>query len=259
MFLFKVDFDKAYDFINWNYLESVMRQMGFGEKWIFWINCCLSSSRASVLINGLATKEFPLTKGVRQGNSLSLFLFIITMEGLNVAMRTTCQKSIFQGFKILIDGTKVSHLFYADDAIFIGNWVSSNFANLARILKCFHATSGLKVNFHKSKVFVIGVSENEVTTCVRILGCEAGAFPFKYLGVPVGANMNLKRNWQPIISRINSNLSVWKAKTLSFGGWLTLVKSILGSLPIFFFSLFKAPKFVIDILEKTRRRFLWGG
>lgn len=69
--------------------------------------------------------------------------------------------------------------------------MSSNFANLTRILKCFYVTSDLKVKFHKSKVFCIGVSKNEVSSCARILGCEEASFSFKYLGVSVGANMNL--------------------------------------------------------------------
>lgn len=83
-FLFKVDFDKAFDSTNQNYLDSTMLPMRFGDKWRLWIRGCLRSSRASVIINGSATKEFPFTKGVRQGDPLSPFLFIITMEGLNV-------------------------------------------------------------------------------------------------------------------------------------------------------------------------------
>jgi len=119
--------------------------------------------------------------------------------------------------------------------------------------------SGLKVNFHKSQVFGVGVSDMELSNCARILGCNVGAFPFKYLGVPIGANMNLKRNWAPVIEKVRSKLSSWKANSLSFGGRLTLTKSVLGSLPLYFFSLFKAPNSVIDSIEKIRRKFLWGG
>ena len=115
------------------------------------------------------------------------------------------------------------------------------------------------MNLHKSKVFGIGVTPNEILNCARILGCDSATLPFTYLGVPVGANMTLKKNWSPVLDKVNQKLSVWKAKTLSFGGRLTLVKSVLGSLPIFYFSLFKAPCSVIEMLERSRRRFLWGG
>lgn len=169
-----------------------MVQMGFGSKWIFWIKGCLSSSRASVLINGSAIKEFSITRGVRQGDPLSLFLFIIAMEGLNAAIRSACQHSFFHGVKLPNGEPMISHFFYADDALFVGEWSSLNPCNIGRIIRCFYVTLGLKVNFHKSKVFGIGVNEDEVSTCTRILGCEAASFPFIYLGVLVGANMSIK-------------------------------------------------------------------
>ncbi|KAL4560863.1 hypothetical protein LXL04_033019 [Taraxacum kok-saghyz] len=96
-FLFKVDFDKTFDSINWNYLVSVMKQMGFGEKWICWIKGCLSSSRASVITNGSPTKDFLITRGFRQGDPLSPFLFIIAMEGLNVAMKSKDKGGLGEG------------------------------------------------------------------------------------------------------------------------------------------------------------------
>lgn len=88
------------------------------------------------------------------------------------------------------------------------------------------------------------------------MGCDVGVLPFDYLGVPVGANMSLVKNWKPIIKQFHSKLSLWKAKILSFGGRLTLIKSILGNLPTYYLSLFKAPKGVVDEPEKIRRAFL---
>ena len=77
--------------------------------------------------------------------------------------------------------------------------------------------------------------------------------------MPVGANINRTKNWQPIIDRFRAKLCLWKAKTLSFGGRLTLIKSVLGNLPNYYLSLFKAPTGVMEKLETIRRRFLWGG
>lgn len=193
--LFKVDFDKAFDSVNWQYLDSVLEQMGFGNKWRMWIRGCLCSSRASVIINGSPTKEFPISRGVRQGDPLSPYLFIIAMEGLSVALKTTCDKGLFGGVQIPRNGPNISHLFYADDALFIGEWSRTNLKNLARILRCFHISSGLKVNFHKSKVFGIGTSTTETVNWANLLGYVVVALPFDYLGVPVGANINLIKNW----------------------------------------------------------------
>ena len=75
-----------------------------------------------------------MTKGIRQGDALSPFLFITVMEGLSIAMKTACQKGIFQGLQIPNNGPMISHLLYADDALFIGEWTQRNIKNLARIL-----------------------------------------------------------------------------------------------------------------------------
>ncbi|KAI3788052.1 hypothetical protein L2E82_00677 [Cichorium intybus] len=87
----------------------------------------------------------------------------------------------------------------------------------------------------------------------------ASPLPFMYLGVPVGENMNRKATWRPIVERFHSKLSVWKSKTLSFGGRITLAKAVLGNLPTYFLSLFAAPTGVIKELEKIQRQFIWRG
>ncbi|KAJ0445610.1 putative reverse transcriptase zinc-binding domain-containing protein [Helianthus annuus] len=91
-----------------------------------------------------------------------------------------------------------------------------------------------------------------------MMGCTRGSFPFKHLGLQVGANMNLIKNWDPVVEIFQRRLSLWKAKTLSFGGRITLVCSVLNALPTYYFSLYKAPMGVIKRLEKIRREFLWG-
>ncbi|XP_076927769.1 uncharacterized protein LOC143591453 [Bidens hawaiensis] len=151
--LLKVDFDKAVDSVNWAYLDSVLEQMGFGFKWRSWINSCLSSGKASILVNGSPTSEFFFKRGVKQGDPLSQFLFIIAMEGLNVVMKSASEQNLFKGVQLPNNGPLVSHVMYTDGVMFIGKWKSSDSVNLARLLRCFHLSSGLKVNFHKSKVF----------------------------------------------------------------------------------------------------------
>ncbi|KAI3506473.1 hypothetical protein L1887_28832 [Cichorium endivia] len=257
--LFKADFEKAFDSVNWCFLNDIMAQMGYGDKWRMWIMGCLRSARASILVNGSPTKEFSMEKGVRQGDPLSPFLFIMVMEGLNVVMKEARIKGLFTGIKIPHESLTISHLFYADDALFVGEWCKSNIKNLARILRCFFISSGLRVNFHKSKVFGVGVDPQVVAQWAAPLGCSPAYLPFSYLGVPVGANMRLKKNWTPVIDRFQAKLSTWKAKSLSFGGRLTLIKAVLGSLPTYYFSLFVAPLGVLNDLEKLRRKFLWGG
>ncbi|GJX41196.1 RNA-directed DNA polymerase, eukaryota [Tanacetum coccineum] len=160
--IFKVDFEKAYDCVNWEFLEDIMQQMGFGRKWCGWIRACLESATSSVLVNGSPTKEFALERGIRQGDPLSPFLFLIVAESLNVAMQEVVQGGLFDGVKVGSDGIEVSHLQYADDTIFVGDWNRRNIISLMKLLKCFQMASGLKVNLNKSTLFGIGVEMEEV-------------------------------------------------------------------------------------------------
>ncbi|GJW72993.1 RNA-directed DNA polymerase, eukaryota, reverse transcriptase zinc-binding domain protein [Tanacetum coccineum] len=193
MFL-KLDFEKAFDSLSWSFLFSVLEQMGFSSKWRAWIHSYLDSAFASVLVNGSPTKEFKIQRGIRQGDPLSPFLFILAFEALNVALPKATNKNIFRGIK----------------------WSRDNAKNLSRILTCFYLASGLKVNLNKSKLFGIGL--------------------------PIGANMSRCFNWNPLVERFHKRLSKWKSKALSIGGSLTLIKSVLGSLGVYYFSTFKAPK-----------------
>ncbi|KAJ0918826.1 putative RNA-directed DNA polymerase [Helianthus annuus] len=256
---FKVDIHKAYDSLNWNFLQSIMMQMNFPAKWITWIMATLHSSHGSVLVNGSPTMEFNCTRGLRQGDPLSPFLFLLAMEALSGIMKKASSVGLFQGIKCATNGPTLTHLLYADDVVFIGTWSLSNVLNLRRILRCFYLASGLKVNLCKSKLFGVGVGSSEVDEMANTLYCKAGAFPFKYLGLQVGGNMNLVKNWKPVMEVFKNRLSIWKGKTLSYGGRITLIKSVLSSLPTYYFSLYRAPAQVIKNLESIRRTFFWGG
>ncbi|XP_071689041.1 uncharacterized protein [Rutidosis leptorrhynchoides] len=124
---------------------------------------------------------------------------------------------------------------------------------------CFEKVSGLKINMNKSHLYGIGIPNQRIVEMANYLGCNMGSFPFSYLGMPIGNNMSKKEAWNPVIEKFNKRLSDWKARTLSFGGRLPLLKSVLSSLPLYFFSLFRAPSSVIILLENLRRKFFWGG
>ncbi|XP_058760864.1 uncharacterized protein LOC131634228 [Vicia villosa] len=97
--LLKVDFEKAYDSVSWQYLREMMMRMGFGDRWMKWMDACIFTSHMSVLVNGSATKEFKVTKGLRQGDPLSPFLFVLAMEGLTALVRKSIEVGDFKPFK----------------------------------------------------------------------------------------------------------------------------------------------------------------
>ncbi|KAJ9567589.1 hypothetical protein OSB04_003555 [Centaurea solstitialis] len=256
--IFKADFAKAFDTLNWNFLDNVLLQMGFGIRWRACVKGLISTAKSSVLINGVPTKEFRVEKGVRQGDPLAPFLFILAAEGLNVAFKEAQRANIFKGIRLDDSIEELSILQFADDAIIMGEWDPLNAKNLIRILKCFELCSGLSINLSKSSLLGISVPNEEVQRVALGLNCKVGSVPFTYLGIPVGENMSKASAWQPIIDKFKSRLSSWKAKHLSVGGRLCLIKSVLGGLGNYFFSIYKAPNKVLNTLETIRRKFFWG-
>ncbi|GKA85174.1 RNA-directed DNA polymerase, eukaryota, reverse transcriptase zinc-binding domain protein [Tanacetum coccineum] len=114
-FILKIDFEKAYDSVRWDYLDDVLRKIGFGEKWCGWIQECLRSFWGSVLVNGSPTEEFQFFKGLKQGNPLSPFIFILVMESLHISFKRVMDAGMFNGI-VLNSVMHLSHMFYADDA-----------------------------------------------------------------------------------------------------------------------------------------------
>ncbi|GJV11232.1 RNA-directed DNA polymerase, eukaryota [Tanacetum coccineum] len=255
--VFKVDFAKAYDSVRWDYLMDVLKSFGFGDKWCGWIKGSLSASMASVLVNGSPTAEFQFFRGLKQGDPLAPYLFILVMESLHLSFSRTVDVGIFKGIQIGKDFT-LSHLFYADDAVFIGEWSDENLSRILHVLHCFSLASGLKINVKKSHLLGVGVSNDATVAAATNLGCAIMKAPFKYLGVMVGGNMSRIDAWDETLSNLRSRLSKWKSKTLSIGGRLTLLKSVLGSSPIYAMSLYKVPKSVLSSMEAIRRNFFYG-
>ncbi|GJS72033.1 RNA-directed DNA polymerase, eukaryota [Tanacetum coccineum] len=152
----------------------------------------------------------------------------------------------------------LSHLFYADDAVFIGEWSRGNLTGIMHTLRCFSLLSGLSINLKKSQLLGVGIPESQVLEAATLIGCSVLHTPFKYLGIMVGENMSSIRAWDETVNKLKMSLSSWKLKTLSIGGRLTLLKSVLGSTPIYNMSLFKVPKAVLKSMESIRRNFFNG-
>nr|GFB22004.1 RNA-directed DNA polymerase, eukaryota, reverse transcriptase zinc-binding domain protein [Tanacetum cinerariifolium] len=179
--VFKVDFEKAYDSVRWDHLDDIMRKFGFREKWCMWIQSCLRSSRGLVFMNGNPTKEFRFYKGLKQGDPLSPFLFILVMESLHISFQRVVDVDFFRGIE-LAPSLNLSHMFYVADAIFMGQWSESNIDTIVKVLDYFNRASGLRINMTKSKLLGISVEEDNAKQAAAKIGCNTLKTPFSYLG-----------------------------------------------------------------------------
>ncbi|RVW16672.1 LINE-1 reverse transcriptase-like [Vitis vinifera] len=257
----KLDIEKAYDSINWNFLMKVMRKMGFGDRWLKWIWWCISTASFSILVNGVPAGYFSNSRGLRQGDPLSPYLFVLGMEVLSAMLRRAVDGGFISGCSIQGRGgmeLNVSHLLFADDTIIFCEARQDHITYLSWILVWFEAASGLRINLAKSEVIPVGEVEDIEMLAVE-LGCKVGTLPSVYLGLPLGAKHKATAMWDGVEARMRRRLALWKRQYLSKGGRITLIKSTLASMPIYQLSLFRRPKLVVKRLEKLQRDFLWGG
>ncbi|RVW44185.1 Transposon TX1 uncharacterized 149 kDa protein [Vitis vinifera] len=238
----KLDIEKAYDSVNWKFLMRVMQKMGFGVKWREWIWSCISTAKFLVLINGEPAGFFSSSRGLRQGDPLSPYLFIMGMED-----------SEGRG-----QAVNISHLLFADDAIVFCEAKKDDMTFLSWILCWFEAASGLRINLAKSEIIPVGEVEEILEMAVE-LGCKVGKLPSTYLGLPLGAPNKVGSVWDGVEERMRWKLALWKRQYISKGGRIALIKSTLASMPLYQMSLFRMPRVVARRLEKLQRDFLWGG
>ncbi|GJS93266.1 RNA-directed DNA polymerase, eukaryota [Tanacetum coccineum] len=255
--IFKIDFEKAFDSVRWDYLDAILANFGFGLKWRSWIQGCLNSAMGSIFVNGSKTSEFKFSKGLKQGDPLSPFLFILIMESLHLSFNNVVNVGLYNGIQI-DESLNLSHLFYADDVIFVGKWNSSNLSTIVNVLKWFYLASGLTININKSKLMGIGISHDVVASVAKSIGCSILHTPFNYLGVKVGGIMSRLSSWDDVVAKLSARLSKWKLNSLSIGGRLNLIKFVLSSLPLYYMSSFKVPKGVLSKMESIRRNFFNG-
>ena len=259
--LCKLDIEKAYNHVNWEFLMFLLQRCGFSEKWRRWIRCCISTVKFSILINGSPSDFFGSSKGLRQCDPLSPFLFDIVMEALSLMLVVATVVGQFSGFTIGNATSSLmteSHLLFAGDPRVLCDADIDHITALRGILSRFEELSGLKSNLGKSKLVPVGDVPN-LHELVEILGCSVSPLPLKYLGLPSGATFKDKMIWNPILEKMERRLARWKRLYLSKGGKVTLIKSTISSLPTYFLSLLPIPAKAAKQMEKLQRVFLWTG
>jgi hypothetical protein len=192
--LCKLDIEKAYDHVNWDFLLYMLRRCGFGERWCSWIAHCISSVRFSVLVNGTTSGFFNSSRGLRQGDPLSPLLFVIVMEAFSKLFSVTVQRGFLSGFFVGSSSNgviNISHLLFADNTLVFCRASPEHLLYLRMLLLSFEAVSGLKINLDKSVLVPVGLVDN-MDELAGILGCGVFSPPSKYLGLPLGAPFNTK-------------------------------------------------------------------
>nr|CAD1820597.1 unnamed protein product [Ananas comosus var. bracteatus] len=203
-----------------------------------------------ILLNGVPGKSFACRRGLRQGDPLSPLLFILCVDVLYrmIHLAATSQSLPAVG----IGDVKLHTLQFADDMLLFFDGTTRSAAAIKVILDAFSAYSGLKINYQKSAVVPINLTNSQASALADYLGCSTQAFPFIYLGLPLSPKRLRKADYVPLIEKLDNRLAGWKGLLLSRGGRLVLLNSTLSSVPTFFCSAFALPAWVLKVADKIR-------
>jgi hypothetical protein len=219
-----------------------------------WVETFITGGSVAINVHDEIGYFFQTKKGLRQGDPLSP-LFNIVANMLTILINRAKDDGQLSGVvPHLLDGG-LSILEYADDTNLFMEHDLEKSRTMKLLLYAFEQASGLKINFHKSGLYCFGEAREVETQYTKLFGCKSRAFPMTYLGIPIHFRKPMNGDCKKVEERFEKRLSSWKGKHLSIGGRLTLINSVLSSLPLYMMSFFAIPKGVPKKLDYFRSRF----
>ncbi|KAL2942986.1 LINE-1 retrotransposable element ORF2 protein [Bienertia sinuspersici] len=256
----KIDLSKAYDRIRWDFLQKVLEAHGFPSKWITLIMQCVTTVQYSILVNGEPTTPFSPKAGLRQGDPLSPYLFILCMDILSKGLVNLQNQRKLEGLQISRGGPKISHLFFADDALFFFKVTEESCETLKNCLNSFCKISGELININKSfAMFSPNTPTQLRANCKVKLQVDSGNSIGSYLGCPMEVNGKSSNQLDFIVDRVQQKISSWKFAQISQTGRIVVINAILTTLASHIMGNMLIHKRIIKQITSIVMAFWWGG
>ncbi|KDP39672.1 hypothetical protein JCGZ_02692 [Jatropha curcas] len=258
--ILKIDLEKAYDRLRWSFIEDSLRLAGFPEPWISIIMKCLEACSMRVLWNGIPSESFHPSRGIRQGDPISPYLFVLAMERLGHCISQAVSDKCWRPISIPRQAPAISHLFFADELLLFAKASVDQIAVVNQCLQQFDNLSGQRVNMAKSKIFFSANVDMPLRTHI----CSTAGISLTedigvYLGVPIFNGRVTKSAFDSMLSQIDAHLAGWKVQYLSLAGHVTLARPVLIALPNHVMQSVYIPRVVSDEFDKWVRNFVLGG
>uniref|UniRef100_A0A803PII9 Reverse transcriptase domain-containing protein n=1 Tax=Cannabis sativa TaxID=3483 RepID=A0A803PII9_CANSA len=254
----KLDLSKAYDRVDWHFLCAMLGRMGFTEKWIRLIYGCLSTVQYNIVSSGYTLGPIVPSRGLRQEDPISPYLFLICAEGLSTLIRRYEEKKWLHGCKVANGAPIVSHMLFADDSLLYCKATNEEVFYISKLLQTFAEASGQRVNFEKSTVFFSSNTHTPMreVICQR-LGIQEANENSKYLGLPSTIGRNKKVVFNFLTDKAQKRIQSWDNKFLSRAGKEVLIKSVVQALPTCTMNVFLIPIGICQDIERAISKFWW--
>uniref|UniRef100_A0A803PGT3 Reverse transcriptase domain-containing protein n=1 Tax=Cannabis sativa TaxID=3483 RepID=A0A803PGT3_CANSA len=255
----KLDMSKAYDRVEWDFLAEMMKCLGYDDRWIAKVMGCVTTVTFSILLNGEARGHIVPKRGLRQGDPLSPFLFLICSEGLSCLLNEASRANKIHGLRFGTMEKRLTHLLYADDSLIFLDATAEEGAALKEVLRHYSAMSGQCINFNKSSLCVgRKISHAQGQRLANSMGVTLIENHSKYLGLPAFVGRNKKEVFGMIRKKVWEKLQGWKMGLFSQAGREVLIKSIIQAIPVYIMSCFRMTKGLIREIHSLIARFWWG-
>lgn len=249
---------KAYDRLEWGFIRGCLLAYGFDGHWVNLVMKLITSVSYRYKVNGFLSSELIPERGLRQGDPISPYIFILAADALSHMIHRASEMGRFHGIHLAQGGPRLTHLFFADDSLLFGKGTLENMYQLVSILNAYSKASGQRVNLSKSGLIGGRFMDSRLKShLAAALNMQLWDNPGKYLGLPAdwGRSKTSALHW--IKERVDMKMEGWKECLLNQAGKEVLIKAVIQAIPSFAMSMVRFPKNFCDKICSSVAQFWW--
>jgi hypothetical protein len=251
--LLKLDISRAFDSLSWSFLFEILRCLGFPPAWLRWMEIAMRTASTKVIVNGSPGRKIAHVRGLRQGDPLSLQLFVTATEVITKLFCRAADQGYLMPIGNCMSVQRIS--VYADNVVLFFKLEVTDLVAVRELLRIFGQASGLQVNYNKTAATMIRGDVLDRHRVMTLLNCQISEFPIRYLGLPLALQPLTKSQWQPLLDATVRLVPAWMRGMIARPGRLVLIKFVIAARPLHQLLILEAPVWLLEDIGKSMRGF----